>query len=307
MCINFAPHTAVGYSELRGNVFLVRPEMNRAMRLSAHHAQIALLLIAVVVAGTMIWLAAFPPRHATEVIGTLANCQLGLIIIWATLGRAPWYLRWICMGAALSLVSLPLARGEILEDLWRDAVAGEIMPHCLASVTLLCLLREVGMCITSGAVTEGAMRRNFTLRRMFAWLTGVAVLVWAWKLLIGLMRGVWWFHMFSTWPMVLILVYSGVNSAVLDLLALATTLGASTPGTSFKRLSLLIAIVPGQMVIVQFAQGFFGGREPWSDALLRIARDDALYLAPLLGVFLLARVAGYRVTRPCGRASLPAD
>lgn len=79
----------------------------------------------------------------------------------------------------------------------------------------------------------------------------------------------------------------------IDLFAVREALRVKPLG--WRQLVLIPAVVVSHAVIWHQLNGLVWWGIPWWLSLSRIGVYDSLYLAPLLAVLLLARVAGYRL------------
>jgi hypothetical protein len=275
------------------------------MRPTVRHARFALASAAFLSAISVVWFALNLPSKgwwgpdsdrsaAPYLIG-----QLTLIAIWAALGTTPWFLRWMGAAAAFCVTALPVLQVDSTTlrsgVQWALYVSWLILPSALLSFTVLCLLREIGVLIVPVHAEPVQTRtiRRFTLRTMFVWTAGAAVISLAWAQLLALessLPRIPWQNLLVAFSMRM------TDPAICILVGWAT----------LRRKPLrwwMVALVPA-IILVQTAAIYLthsayapmvGGPRTWQQTLKRTCEGDPLYLGPLIGVLLLARAAGYRV------------
>jgi hypothetical protein len=268
----------------------------------ARIAQRGLLVVALLNATALVGLSFAPPSRSgwSGVVladaNAVANSQLVLVMIWAALGPAPRYLRWPAAGAALWLISRPLRLVSYRYDLWRLYLGWEIIPHVLVGLTAFGVLRQCGLSIRLPECEEDrhSARLQFNLRTMLAWVCGAALLTCAWQQLIILGQKIGWPSTFGMREIVVEGASRALPLTLIDLMALWATLHRSPLRAS--QFALVPLILVGQTSVWRWAdQNVLGRGQAWLKDFAFVSSFDLLYLTPLLGVLLLARVAGYRL------------
>lgn len=278
------------------------------MRPTVRHARFALALAAVLSAASIVaftldppsWKGRWGPRIDRTADPFLIS-QLTLIAIWAALGTTPWLLRWAGAAAALCVTTLPVPQVDSTNlrsaDLqWGLHLSWIVLPSALLSFTVLCLLRELGVRImpTDVESDQTTTLRRFTLRTMFVWTAGAAVISLAWARLLLLessLPPIQWQH--------ILLALSGrMTDPAICLLTGWATLRRKP--LRWWMLALAPAIILVQTVAFYFAHNAYatmaGGPLSWQQCLKITCETDPLYLGPLIAVLLFARAAGYRLT-----------
>lgn len=278
--------------------------------LSERYARRLLAVAAAVCAAVLAVLSLAPPTRdgwwgpVFVEPNAVANGQLILVMIWSALGLARRYVRWSAAAAALWLTSRPLRAESYQYELWRLYLGWEILPHALISLMAFGLLRQCGLTISlpNRDTVPSAAPSQYNLRTMFVWVLSVAVLAFAWQQLIGLGRGINWPPTFGAREITIEGASRTLSLALTDLVAVWAVLRRS-PLRWWQLWLLPIAIV-AQTITWRLADQFVLGR---SQVLLKdvvyVCGYDAFYLTPVIGVLLLARAAGYRLTRNAGPAT----
>lgn len=242
----------------------------------------------------------------------LFHGTLSLIALWSALSNAPLYVRWPCVFLALWL-ACPELGPDFAAHLWphygwRSLMAWEVVPHVLLTFTLLCVLRELGLRVQRGDGldgTRGDKHWHFTLRKLFAWVAGAAVLTWAWKNLFAVVLGqaaivgeITNPPPFPSWRPLADGMISGVSLTALDLIAVWAVL---RPGRVRWRIALFVVVAAiSQTLIWHYAVRAALGLNLHRDALnadvSRIRVYDQLCLCPMLLALTLVRAGGHRWT-----------
>lgn len=289
--------------------------MTRELPMSVHNhwwRTVALVLVVTIPAalgayclaagGWYMWLAAF-----------IFHGPLLLIALWSALSNTPFYLRWPCGFLALWAANPQLGPAFAAQAwpnyVWRTTMAWQVVPQVLLTFTLLSVLREFGLRLEPRTFDSprpvGAIRRRFTLRRLFAWVAGAAVLSLAWKNVFAVVLGqaatvgeIVRPPSLPSWQMVADGMISGLSLTAIDLIAVGTVL---RPGRMRWRFALLaIVVAASQTLIWQYAvRAPVGLTVSWhalnADAE-RIRIYDRCCLCPMLIALLLVRSGGYRWT-----------
>ena len=266
------------------------------MRPSIRPARIALVFAGLAAAVTIVWFSLDPPERPSWWTSAFVNGQLALIMVWAALGPTRCYLRWPCGVAAIWLVAQPIQSTRPDLALWKSYLVIEIVPHAMLAFTCLYVLHELGVRLAESGTCDGDAHavRQFTLRRLFAWVAGAAVLTFVWKYVAAML-----YVQISpalTIKAVLIEQLSrSITFTAIDLVALWATLYPKS--LRWRQAWLALAVVLVQNAAWRYAdQAVLGRPLFWREALSEVSMYDVFYLLPLVGALLLARAAGYRVT-----------
>ena len=227
----------------------------------------------------------------------IASSQLVLVAIWVALGSASARIRWPCAVAAFWLAVRPLHVASPRLDLWKHYLGWEILPHALLAFTVLSFVRAYGLQvgILNGQPGSTAVARQFSLRKMFAWVAGAAVLTLAWKLLLDSLHADTWPRTFGLKEILIEVASRSVSMTMIDLTVIWITLRRSR--LLWRHTSILAIVVLAQTAVWRLADWTVLGRsQPYWQDFIFVCVYDAFYLGPLLSVLLLARAAGYRLT-----------
>lgn len=269
--------------------------MQGRCRRSARAARFAQAPAILVCAGTVLWFAFSPPTgwgpnilHANAFL----TGQLTLVMIWAALGASPCYVRWPCAGTSLWLTAQslhltdaqPLHLTDELHGFWRLSLNGGILHQALLTFTVLCVLRELGMRVVPLAASIGQVPsvRQFSLRRIFAWMAGAAVLSWAWSRLLALV-------FLADW------IVECLPEVAVELVAVWATLRCKPLP---MRLAWLIAPALLFQTIANYVHYMItvGPVFTWWEVLWLVCIRDTYFLTPIVAALLTVRAAGYRLT-----------
>lgn len=241
---------------------------------SAFFARTVLALAVIFSIATTVGFAITPPAGPWWWTSAFVDGQFGLITIWATLGPAPWYLRWPCWFGALELTRASHLR-------WLT------LPHVLLTFVLLLLLREFRMWVARRGGRSGlaVSQWQVTLRTMFLWVAATALALWVWKHRMEL----------SPWRWVTDFHYLAecASLTALDLIAIRVTLHHSS--IRWRLLWLVLAVMLARMAVWHFS-----GVRGWWYGLPRMCTYDVFYLAPIVGA-----LAAYRWAMASGNGGSP--
>lgn len=277
------------------------------MRLTARHARFALRLAAFLSAISIIWFALdlpsskgwWGPRSDRTATPFLVG-QLTLIAIWGALATTSWFFRWMGAAAAFCITALPVLQVDSMSlkssVQWSLYVSWCVLPSALLSFTVLCLLREFGLRIMLVDVEpdQTTTLRRFMVRTMFVWTAGATVISLAWARLLELessLPRIPWQNLFVAFSMRM------ADPAICLLIGWATL---RRKPLRWWMLGLAPAVILLQTAAMHLTHNAYatmvGGPRIWQQTLKITCETDQLYLGPLIGVLLLARAAGYRLT-----------
>jgi len=236
-----------------------------------------------------------------------------LIALWSALSNTPFYIRWPCgllaLWAACPQLGPAFAAHAWPNYVWRTTIAWQVIPQVLLTFTLLSVLREFGLRLEPRTLDSprpvGEMRGRFTLRRLFAWVAGAAVLSLVWRNVFAAVLGQAAVVgetvrqlSFPSWQMVADGMISGITLTAIDLFAVWAVL---RPGRVRWRIALLAIIVAASQTLawqyaVRAPLGLTVSRDALNADAERIRIYDRYCLCPMLIALLLVRSGGYRWT-----------
>ena len=145
--------------------------------MQTRHLLITLLLVAHVLVGLVVWSMGELPREFGNclLLVVVASSQVGLLAIWLALGRraTPWRLA--------ALIAVVVGWSWILSSIQGGGPDGVVflLPQAATVVTVLALARFLGLRLyvidAEPADIEGNRPWQFTLARLFAWTTSLAI------------------------------------------------------------------------------------------------------------------------------------
>ena len=247
--------------------------------------RIVLALAVMFSTATMIGFAFSPPAGPWWWTVAFVDGQLGLLTIWAALGKAPWYLRWPTWLAVLELADLRVHTAWN----WQEHLEWMRLPHALLTFTVLCVLRGTGLTTPRSELEAGKVSplRQFTLTRMFVWVAVAALAAWTWNHRLD-------FRPRSMWR--LLDVGDCALMTAMDIAAAWLMLRPSP--IRWRLIWLVVAVMPAQAELwslserVAFAGAPFEAAIPWWHHLSHVGLYDVFYLAPIVAA--LATYSGLR-------------
>lgn len=237
----------------------------------------------------------------------LFHGPLVLVAAWSALASTPIYIRWPCGYLALWLACPQLGPAFIAHvwpnDVWRTLIAWQVVPQVLLIFSLLAILREFGLRLESRACglsrPSGDLRGRFTLRQLFAWVAGAAVLSLAWqKAVAAVFAEVGYASPFRPWRMIADGMISDLTLTALDIVAIWAVLGTSR--VRWRLALLLIVVIGSQTLAWQYVLRVPFGLTLHTEALDADADRIRIYsricLLPMMFALGLVRSGGYRWT-----------
>lgn len=224
--------------------------------------------------------------------------QAGLIATWAALGGTPWYARWAVAALTFLLTTHTVQAADTVLCKWFYQ-PWEIHTVALLSFTLYCALRAAGMRVEAVGAPAGEMftARQFSLRRLFVWVTCVAVLSLAWKhwLAVEYQRGLSWP---ADLPDCFPLTFATASSfTAASLVAILATLRRKPLRWWMVGLVPTVALFHTAVDHIAFDLTVPGGSSITWPLFVVMCRNDVLpHLGPFVCILLLVRAAGYRLT-----------
>ncbi|HEX5443719.1 MAG TPA: hypothetical protein VFW87_07820 [Pirellulales bacterium] len=253
----------------------------------------------------------------------LLQGPLVLIALWSALSNTPVYIRWPCgylvlwaacplLGPAFAVHAYFWVLGPDFaahawpHDGWRLLLAWQIVPHVLLTFTLLCLLRELDLGIQrpmeGPEPTIYESRWRFTLRKVFGWTAGAAVLSLLWKKLLvaipGELHPLLLLQPDFPWELVANGMFGGISLALIDLLAVWALLRPGRVRWRFVLLAIIVAITltPLWHYALRMTLGLSLHQEFLDSDISQVRAYDVYCLGPMMLALFLVRLGGYRWT-----------
>lgn len=245
--------------------------------MQTRHVLITLLVLAHVLVGLVVWsIFGIPPENATRVLlGGVASSQVGLLAIWTALGRraTPWRLT--------ALISVVVAWSWIVASLsgkGPDAMYF-FLPLAATIAAFLASARFFGLRLCTidaePTNTEDSRPWQFSLARLFAWTTSLAICMGLLSLTVRHCSDGYTSNL-SELPIITI------GSTVIVITCLFMTLSA------LRRQMLIVLLV---ILLLMCVHGVFLTADYTNQRLFFL-----LQIPPTIGSLLVCRVAGYRLS-----------